>query len=283
MRGATPFARRVKGTARPLACVLVLGIVLAAGTIGPGNIARAAEDKPGEVAPDASGTPYPSDHAARGPSGPEDSRAGGGIAQMFERGGVFMWPLLVLAIIAVTIIIERLYTLHRQRSDTSQLMGALIQSLKSGGAGAARELCLQTRGPIAAIIHAGLTKVERGPAAVERAIENAGAIEIAFLQRGLPALSAIAGLAPLLGFLGTVSGMIHAFDAIAATELVSMSVVARGIAEALLTTLAGLVIAIPAQAAHSYFEARIDRFVIEMEASSIELLDALVDDAESAR
>jgi biopolymer transport protein ExbB len=206
-----------------------------------------------------------------------DRGTGSGIAAMFDRGGVFMWPLLILAVVAAAIIVERLITLHRQRDDTRQLMSALIQSIKSGGVDSARELCLNTRGPIAAILHAGLTKVHRGPTAVERAIENAGSVELAFLQRNLPVLAAIASLAPLLGFLGTISGMIHAFDAIAAADLVSMKVVGRGVAEALITTLAGLVIAVPAQAAHSLFVARIDRFVIEMEASSIELLDALLE------
>jgi biopolymer transport protein ExbB len=112
---------------------------------------------------------------------------------------------------------------------------------------------------------------------VEKAIESAGTIEMAFLQRGLIILASIANVAPLLGFLGTVSGMIHAFEAIAAAEQVSAKLVATGISEALITTATGLMIAIPVQLMNNFFISRIDRFVLEMEEASIELVDTLVD------
>ncbi|MBD3237508.1 MAG: MotA/TolQ/ExbB proton channel family protein [Candidatus Eisenbacteria bacterium] len=201
------------------------------------------------------------------------------MVELFNKGGNFMWPLLFLAVLALAVILERLFTLQRAHTNTRRLMSAIIQSLKSKGVEAAKDICMHTRGPIAAILHAGLTKVGKGPAAVEKAIENSGAIEMSFLQRGLPILSTVANIAPLLGFLGTVSGMINAFEAIAAAEQVSAKVVASGISEALITTMSGLVIAIPAQAAYNFFVARIDRFVIEMEESSVELLDALTDEA----
>jgi len=201
-----------------------------------------------------------------------------GAVEFFIKGGVFMWPLLVCAVIGLAVIFERLFTLQRAHTSTRRLMSAIIGTLKSRGVGAAQEICMKTRGPIAAILHAGLSKVDRGPGAVEKAIENSGAIEMAFLQRGLLILATVANIAPLLGFLGTVSGMIHAFEAIAAAEQVSAKVVANGIAEALITTLAGLTIAIPAQAMYNYFILRIDAFVIEMEESSIELLDALTEE-----
>jgi biopolymer transport protein ExbB len=202
-----------------------------------------------------------------------------GFVEFFEKGGDFMWPLLLLAVLGLAVILERLITLQRSQTNTRRLMAAIVTSLKSGGVEGAQNICMNTRGPIAAILHAGLEKVGRGPAAVEKAIENSGAIEMAFLQRGLPVLSTVANIAPLLGFLGTVSGMIHAFEAIAAAEQVSAKVVASGISEALITTMTGLIIAIPAQAMYNFFVARIDRFVLDMEESSVELLDVLTEEA----
>jgi biopolymer transport protein ExbB len=207
---------------------------------------------------------------------PETERASG-FVEFFIKGGVFMWPLLACAVIGTAVIFERLYTLQRAHTNTRRLMAAIISSLKTKGVGAAQDICMNTRGPIAAILHAGLSKVDKGPAAVEKAIESSGAIEMAFLQRGLLILATVANVSPLLGFLGTVSGMIHAFEAIAAAEQVSAKIVANGIAEALITTLAGLTIAIPVQAMYNYFMLRIDAFVLEMEESSMELLDALSD------
>ena len=110
---------------------------------------------------------------------------------------------------------------------------------------------------------------------MEKAITTAASIETALLERGLIWLATVANIAPLLGFLGTVSGMIHAFEAIAAAEEVSARLVATGIYEALITTAAGLIVAIPVQTAHNYFVSRIDKFVIDMEESGAELIDAL--------
>jgi len=200
-----------------------------------------------------------------------------GFVELFKKGGKFMWALLLLAVVALAVILERAFSLQRAQTNTRKLMSAVISNLKSKGVEAAQEICMRTRGPIAAILHAGLSKVDRGPAAVEKAIENSGAIEMSFLQRGLPVLSTVANIAPLLGFLGTVSGMINAFEAIAAAEQVSAKVVASGISEALITTMSGLVIAIPAQMMYNFYVSRIDRFVIEMEESSVELLDTLTD------
>ncbi len=202
-----------------------------------------------------------------------------GFIDLFEKGGDFMWPLLLLAVTGLAVILERLFTLQRAHTNTRRLMSAIVSNLKSKGVAAAQEICMNTRGPIAAILHAGLSKVDKGPTAVEKAIENSGAIEMAFLQRGLPVLATVANIAPLLGFLGTVSGMIHAFEAIAAAEQVSAKVVASGISEALITTMSGLVIAIPVQAMYNFFTARIDAFVLEMEETSVELLDVLTEEA----
>jgi biopolymer transport protein ExbB len=119
-------------------------------------------------------------------------------------------------------------------------------------------------------------KAQYGRDEMEKSIQSAGTIEMSFLERGLVVLSSVATIGPLLGFLGTVSGMIHAFEAIAAAEQVNAKLVATGISEALITTATGLIIAIPAQAAYNFFIAQIDRFVIEMEEASSEMIDSLI-------
>lgn len=199
-----------------------------------------------------------------------------GLVELFLKGGGFMWPLLGASIIGVAVIIERAVTLSRARTDVRKLMKRVLDALHSKGVDAAAGECERTRGPIAAILHAGLKRAERGTEAVERAIETAGTIETSFLERGLIWLATLATIAPLLGFLGTVSGMIRAFNAIAEAEQVNAKLVASGISEALITTATGLLVAIPMQAFHNFFVAQIDRFIIEMEESTADLVDTLV-------
>lgn len=200
-----------------------------------------------------------------------------GIGKQYVAGGFFMHFLLACSIIGLVFIIERAWTLSRARTNVKSLMMQVVTGLREGGAEKALEVCQRTRGPIAAILHSGLLRASRGPEAVEKAIETSGAIEMSFLERGLVALATIANVAPLLGFLGTVSGMISAFAAIAAAEQVSAKLVAKGIQEALITTATGLIIAVPVTIAHSFFVSQIDRFIIEMEEASAELVDELLD------
>ncbi len=199
-----------------------------------------------------------------------------GLIELFIQGGPFMYPLLAASIIGAAVIIERAVTLSRARTDVRKLMRKVLDALHSKGIEAAAAECERTRGPIAAILHAGLKRAERGTEAVERGIETAATIETSFLERGLIWLSTLATIAPLLGFLGTVSGMIRAFNAIAEAEQVNAKLVASGISEALITTATGLLIAIPIQAFHNFFVAQIDRFIIEMEESTADLVDTLV-------
>lgn len=198
-----------------------------------------------------------------------------GAGKLFIAGGNFMWGLLLAAVVALAIILERLWTLAKARTNTRRLIGTVITTLRSEGVSEAAQVCERTRGPIAAILHSGLLRAERGPEAVEKAIETSGTIEMAFLERGLVALSAVANTAPLLGFLGTVSGMISAFEAIANADNVNAKLVASGISEALITTATGLIVAIPASLGHSFFLSVIDRFIIEMEETSSELVEEL--------
>jgi biopolymer transport protein ExbB len=200
-----------------------------------------------------------------------------GVGQNYIKGGNFMHPLLLASIIGLVFIIERLWTLSRARTNVKGLMMRVIRALRDGGVESALHECERTRGPIAAILHSGLMRASRGPDAVEKAISTAGTIEMSFLERGLITIATVGNVAPLLGFLGTVSGMISAFAAIAAAEQVSAKLVARGIQEALITTATGLMIAIPMNVMHNFFVSQIDRFIIEMEEASAELIDELLE------
>ncbi len=188
-----------------------------------------------------------------------------------------MYPLLLCSIIGLVFIIERLWTLSRARTNVRGLMGRTIRSLRQSGVQGALSECEKTRGPIAAILHSGLMRAGHGPEAVEKAIETAGTIEMSFLERGLVAIATVGNVAPLLGFLGTVSGMISAFAAIAQAEQVSAKLVAKGIQEALITTATGLIVAIPMNIMHNYFVSQIDRFITEMEEAAAELVNELVE------
>jgi biopolymer transport protein ExbB len=198
-----------------------------------------------------------------------------GLIELYVTGGVFMHPILLCSILGLGIILERLYFFAKARTDSRRLMSDLLHVLQDQGFEAAQRMLHSKRGPIAAVLHSGLLRAKKGPEAVEKAIETAASIHTAGMERGLIWLATVANIAPLLGFLGTVSGMIHAFEAIAAAEEVSAKLVATGIYEALITTAAGLIVAIPVQAAHNYFVSRIDKFVIDMEESGAELIDAL--------
>lgn len=203
--------------------------------------------------------------------------SGSGAVEQFQKGGVFMWPLLALLIFGIGVMIERFWTLGRARTNVRNLMNRVLSALRGEGIDAAIEVCEGTRGPIPAILHAGLRRSNISVDATEKAIESAGVVELSFLERGLLILATIANVAPLLGFLGTVSGMVAAFDAIAAADQVNAKLVASGISEALLTTMAGLLVAIPMSMGHNYFVSQIDKFVIEMQETSADLVDTLVD------
>jgi len=198
-----------------------------------------------------------------------------GFGQLFLKGGNFMWWLLTIAVIGLVFIVERLITLSRAKVNTRKLIGTVITTLKTEGVQAAAEECQKWRGPIAAILYSGLQKADRGDEAVEKAIGTAGVIEMSFLERGLVWISSVTTTAPLVGFLGTVSGMINAFEAIAQSDQVNAKLVASGISEALITTATGLIIAIPTTIGYNYFVSAIDRFTIEMEEAAMELIEAL--------
>ena len=193
----------------------------------------------------------------------------------FLEGGAFMWPILLTLLFGLAFVIERAYSLMMSAVDSETFFDSVSQSIKENGTDAAVQVCSETEGPVASIFHAGLSKVNRGLEEVEKAIQNAGAIEMAFLEKNMIWLNAVITIAPMLGFTGTVVGMIAAFDAIKAANDISPAVVAGGISQALLTTAFGLIVAMIIQTFQNVFVARIDKLVLDMEEQSIKILDHL--------
>jgi biopolymer transport protein ExbB len=204
-----------------------------------------------------------------------DSSALNWLATKYEAGGIFMHPILACLILGLAFCIERFWTLSRARVNTKDFIIKVTKALESGGIGAAKEVCANTRGPVASVFHAGLLRADEGLEAAEKAIIAYGGIEMSFLEKGMIWISTFITIAPMLGFTGTVQGMIEAFDAIKEAAQISPAIVANGISIALLTTLFGLVVAMLLQVFYNYFISRIDKLVGDMEESSIELIDAL--------
>jgi biopolymer transport protein ExbB len=194
-----------------------------------------------------------------------------------ERGGPVMWPLLALSILGVTVAIWRWWALRQVTRNVAGFMTQLRSALVEGDVDGAVAVCERFPSPVSAIVKAGLLRAGRPKEEVERALQDASAHELAVLERGLPVLATIAMIAPLLGFLGTVTGMINSFEALASVGLNNPAAVAKGISEALITTAAGLIIAIPIQMIYNYLVARVNGLVRTMESAANTVLDALAD------
>ena len=199
------------------------------------------------------------------------------MVEKYIQGGDFMHPILALLIIGIAISLAKAWSLFRASINTKKFIVNIKSALTEGGVESAKEVCESTRGPVASIFHAGLSRSARGLEHVEKAIVNAGTIEMAFLERGLVWLGTFIAVAPMLGFLGTVWGMVEAFDNIAAQNDITPTIVASGISKALLTTLFGLIVAIIMQTAHNFFVSRIDKLIIDMEESSVDFVDVLIE------
>lgn len=195
----------------------------------------------------------------------------------FRDGGFFMWPILLCFVAGLGISIERMISLMRAGVNTKQFVDKIKQAIDEGGVERATEVCANQRGALASVFHAGLLRAGKGVEHVEKAIINAGAIEMAFLERGMVWLAFFIAVAPMLGFTGTVQGMIIAFDNIAAANDIAPNIVANGIRLALYTTLFGLIVAIMLQFFYNFFTARINRIVADMEESSSELVDHILE------
>lgn len=197
------------------------------------------------------------------------------LVEYFVNGGPFMWPILLSLIFGLAFAGERFYSLIMSSINAQKFFEDVNNTLDNEGVDATLELCEKTNGPVAEIFHAGLSRVHRGIIEVEKAIQNAGSIEMSFLEKNMIWLNAVITIAPMLGFTGTVAGMVNAFDAIAAADDISPAVVAGGISQALLTTAFGLIVAMIIQIFQNIFVSRIDKLVLDMEENSIKLVDHL--------
>ncbi len=194
-------------------------------------------------------------------------------------GPLIMWTLVALFAIGMTITIWRLIVILIAMFNTKRLYRKVYAALqdKDNGIKKASEICEKTPGPVATIVHAGLTRVNRGIDHVEKAINAAGSVEMAFLENGLTWLATIANIAPMIGFFGTVAGMILSFKTIAEMGDVVPSAVASGISMALITTAGGLLVAIPIQFAYNLCVYLIDRIIVSMEENGSKFIDTLVE------
>jgi len=197
------------------------------------------------------------------------------LVEYFVNGGPFMWPILVSLIFGLAFAGERFYTLIMSSINAQKFFEDVHNTMDNEGIDASLELCEKTNGPVAEIFHAGLSRLNRGLEEVEKAIQNSGSLEMSFLEKNMIWLNAVITIAPMLGFTGTVAGMISAFDAIAAADDISPAVVAGGISQALLTTAFGLIVAMIIQIFQNIFVSRIDKLVLDMEEHSIQLIDHL--------
>jgi biopolymer transport protein ExbB len=187
------------------------------------------------------------------------------LLQLFRDGGIFMWPLLACSVLGLAVILVKFVTLHMAKIRTDQLLDRVRSLVAAGRVEDAIQLCARTRGPVASILLTGLHLYQEGETdRADQTVTHAGRIEMAFLEKGLVVLATIANVAPLIGFLGTVAGMILAFGAIEMAGEVEATLVAGGIKVALITTASGLVIAIPVNIAHNYFVSQIDGLIIDM-------------------
>lgn len=188
----------------------------------------------------------------------------------------FMSFVLICLILGLAICIERILYLNMASTNTKKLLTEVENALQSGGVEAAKEVCRNTRGPVASIFYQGLDRADHGIEMVEKSVVSYGSVQMGQLEKGLSWISLFIALAPMLGFFGTVIGMISAFDAIAAANNISPGIVAEGIGVALITTVSGLLVAMVLQVFYNYLVAKVDGIVNEMEDASISLIDVLI-------
>jgi len=199
------------------------------------------------------------------------------VKRLFIEGNpTFMSFVLLALILGLALAIERIIYLNLASTNTTKLIKNVEDAMNSGGVEAAKEVCRNTRGPVASIFYQGLDRADQGIEAVEKSVISYGGVQMGLLEKGLTWISLFIAIAPMLGFMGTVIGMIFAFDAIEAAGDISPSLVAGGIKVALITTVSGLIVAIVLQLFYNYIVSKIDSIVNDMEDASISLIDILI-------
>lgn len=201
--------------------------------------------------------------------------------QIFLSGGPVMWPILLSSIFGLAIILAKFWQLHSIQIDTHSFLSRILEKMKRHETKEALKICDETKSPIANILKAGILKYDRPRPRIIEAIEDASLYEIPRIEKNLTALATIAHISPLLGLLGTVTGMVRCFQTIQAKATsfhpVSPGDLAGGIWEALITTVAGLIVAIPTFVAYNYLVSRINHYILEMEKVSTELVNFLTE------
>ena len=205
------------------------------------------------------------------------------LIEIFLNGGLVMWPILFCSVVALAVAIDRFLVLRRAKINLPAFLVRIRGFIKSKDMSGAASFCLREKSPIANMVRKGLKKFGMGHERVKEAIENAGRQEVSKLEKGLSILATVAGVAPLLGFLGTVTGMIQAFMRIEdLAGAASPSDLAGGIWEALLTTAFGLIVGIPAYVAYNYFLSWVTKFVADMETVANDVVDTMQDASKEA-
>ncbi|MEA3316774.1 MAG: MotA/TolQ/ExbB proton channel family protein [Bacteroidota bacterium] len=199
------------------------------------------------------------------------------IKQKFIEGGpAFMGVVLLCLIFGLAIVIERIIYLNLSTTNSEKLLNSIEDALAEGGVEAAKEVCRNTRGPVASIFYQGLDRVDEGIEVVEKSVVAYGGVQMGLLEKGVSWIALFIAIAPMLGFMGTVIGMIGAFDSIQEAGDISPSLVAGGIKVALITTVSGLIVAVILQIFYNYIISKVDGIVNDMEDASISLIDILV-------
>ncbi|MCL1826637.1 MAG: MotA/TolQ/ExbB proton channel family protein [Candidatus Cloacimonetes bacterium] len=199
------------------------------------------------------------------------------MVQLFIDGGFVSWPLLLLLIWGLAWSIWKIVALSYGKANINEFLNKITPLIKEKKYSQAAEISKQTRGPVAAIAYAGLLKADKDTEVLEKAIENASTIEMAFLEKGLVGIAMTINLAPMVGFFGTIVGMISAFDAIAKAGDVDPTIVAEGIKIALVTTMMGLAIAIPIQFLNTIVYQMIDGLVLDMQRTADKIVETIVE------
>ena len=197
-------------------------------------------------------------------------------AKFIEGGAGFMASVILCLIFGLAIAIERIIYLNLATTNTEKLLKQIEEALAKGGVESAKEICRNTKGPVASIFYQGLLRMDEGIEVVEKSVVSYGSVQMSQMESGLSWIGLFIAIAPMLGFLGTVIGMVGAFDAIQAAGDISPNVVAGGIKVALITTIGGLIVAIILQLFYNYIVSKIDSIVVSMEDASISLIDILV-------
>ena len=202
----------------------------------------------------------------------------GQVAEYFRQGGIFMYPLLFFSVLAATVAIERFIVFSKAKMNVPEFLTKIRKALlvnrnvKEG-----IKICEQSKGPVASVMKAGLLRYGHSREDIEKTIENAALYELDRLEKRLGVLATTANVAPMLGFLGTVAGMIKSFATLAEQGLTNPAAVAVGISEALITTATGLIIAIPAQLVYNWYTTKITRFVRDIETASNMLVETFTE------